>query len=145
VRLSGGVPVVVPCPQNNGFRLRADDLLAAITPQTRWLVINNPVNPSGTLYRREELAEIADVLRRHPQVWVLADGLYEQIVYDGDCAPTLAGVEPALRPRTLTISGLAKCYAMMGWRVGYAAGPAALIREMVKIQSQTTSHPSSIS
>lgn len=145
VRLLGGRPVVVSCPQNNGFRLRPEDLEAAITAKTRWLIINNPVNPSGALYRRDDLAGIADVLSRHPDVWVIADGLYEQIVFDGDRAPTLAAVAPQLKPRTLTVSGVAKSYAMMGWRVGYAAGPAALIREMTKIQSQTTSCASSIS
>lgn len=145
VRLLGGEPVIVPCPQNNGFKLRAEDLQAAITPRTRWLIINNPVNPSGAVYRRTKLAEIAAVLNRHPDVWVMADGLYEQIVFDGDCAPTLAAIEPGLMQRTLTVSGVAKAYAMMGWRIGYAAGPAALIREMVKIQSQTTSCASSIS
>ena len=145
VRLLGGKPVVVPCPQNNGFRLRPEDLQAAITPKTRWLVLNNPVNPSGALYRRDDLTEIAAVLRRHPDVWIMADGLYEQIVFDADCAPTLAEIEPSLKSRTLTIGGLAKAYAMMGWRIGYAAGPAGLIREMVKIQSQTTSCASSIS
>jgi aspartate aminotransferase len=145
VRLCGGVPVQVPCSQNNGFRLRQEDLKAAITPRTRWLILNNPVNPSGAVYRREELTEIAGVLRQHPEVWILADGLYEQIVFDGGCAPTLADIEPRLKQRTLTVSGVAKSYAMMGWRVGYAAGPAALIREMVKIQSQTTSCASSIS
>lgn len=122
VRLLGGTPVVVRCPQNNGFRLRPEDLRAAITPRTRWLVINNPVNPSGAVYRREDLAEIAAVLSRHPGVWVMADGLYEHIVFDGDHAPTLAEIEPRLQPRTLTVSGVAKSYAMMGWRVGYAAG-----------------------
>jgi aspartate aminotransferase len=145
VRLTGGSPVIVPCPQNSGFKLRPDDLHAAITPRTRWLVINNPVNPSGSVYRREELAEIAEILKQHPQVWILADGLYEQIVFDGDCAPTLAAVEPQLMQRTLTVSGIAKAYSMMGWRIGYAAGPAALIREIIKIQSQTTSCASSIS
>jgi aspartate aminotransferase len=144
VRLAGGTPVVVSCPQNNGFKLRAGDLRAAITPRTRWLVINNPVNPSGAVYRREELADIADALRQHPGIWILADGLYEQIIFDGDCAPTIADVEPDLKQRTLTVSGVAKTYAMMGWRIGYAAGPEALIREMVKIQSQTTSGASSI-
>jgi len=145
VRLLGGTPIVVPCPQNNGFRLRPEDLQAAITPRTRWLIINNPVNPSGTLYRREDLADIAAVLSRHPDIWVMVDGLYEQIVFTADCAPTLAEVEPSLQARTLTVSGIAKTYAMMGWRIGYAAGPSALIREMVKIQSQTTSGASSIS
>jgi aspartate aminotransferase len=145
VRLLGGTPVVVPCAQNNGFRLRAEDLQAAITPRTRWLIINNPVNPSGTLYRGEDLAGIAAVLSRHPDVWIMADGLYEQIVFDADCALTLAEVAPSLRQRTLTVGGIAKTYAMMGWRIGYAAGPSALIREMIKIQSQTTSCASSIS
>ena len=144
-RLAGGTPVVVTCPQNNGFRLRPDDLRAAITPRTRWLVLNNPVNPSGAVYRREELAGIAEVLKQHPDIWILADGLYEQIVFEGERAPTLAGIEPRLKPRTLTVSGVAKSYAMMGWRIGYAAGPAPLIREMIKIQSQTTSGASSIS
>ena len=145
VRLLGGTPVVMPCPQNNGFRLRAEDLQAAITPRTRWLIINNPVNPSGALYRREDLAEIAAVLRRHPDIWIMADGLYEQIVFTADCAVTLAEIAPDLKPRTLTVSGIAKTYAMMGWRIGYAAGPSELIREMIKIQSQTTSCASSIS
>jgi aspartate aminotransferase len=145
VQLLGGEPVVLPCAQNNGFKLRPEDLEAAIAAKTRWLVINNPVNPSGAVYRRDELAEIAAVLDLHPDVWIMADGLYEQIVFDGDRAPTLAAIEPRLKPRTLTVSGVAKVYAMMGWRIGYAAGPAALIREMIKIQSQTTSCASSIS
>ena len=145
VRLTGGTPVIVPCPQNNGLKLHPDDLRAAITPRTRWLIVNNPVNPSGAVYSAQQLSEIAAVLLQHPQIWILADGLYEHIVFDGLCAPTLAEIEPPLKPRTLTVSGVAKSYAMMGWRVGYAAGPATLIREMIKIQSQTTSCASSIS
>jgi aspartate aminotransferase len=145
VRLTGGTPVIVSCPQNHGLKLRPDDLRAAITPQTRWLLLNNPVNPSGAVYSPQELFDLAAVLLQHPQIWIMADGLYEHIVFDGCCAPTLAGIEPRLTPRTLTVSGVAKSYAMMGWRVGYAAGPAALIREMIKIQSQTTSCASSIS
>ena len=145
VRLTGGTPVIVPCPQNNGFKLRPEDLQAAISPRTRWLVINNPVNPSGAVYSAEQLSEIAAILLRHPDIWILADGLYEHIVFDGSRAPTLAEIEPRLKPRTLTVSGVAKTYAMMGWRIGYAAGPSALIREMIKIQSQTTSGASSIS
>ena len=144
-RLAGGTPVIVPCPQNNGFKLRPDDLQAAITPRSRWLIINNPINPSGAIYSPEELSPIASVLLRHPDIWVLADGLYEHIAFNGYCAPTLAEIEPRLKPRTLTISGVAKAYAMMGWRIGYAAGPIELIREMTKIQSQTTSCASSIS
>jgi len=145
VRLTGGTPVIVPCPQNNGFKLRPDDLQAAITARTRWLIVNNPVNPSGAVYSPEELSVIAAVLLQHPDIWILADGLYEHVVFDGLCAPTLAEIEPRLKPRTLTISGVAKAYAMMGWRIGYAAGPTALIREMIKVQSQTTSCASSIS
>jgi aspartate aminotransferase len=145
VRLAGGTPVIVPCPQNNGFKLRPRDLRAAITAQTRWLIINNPVNPSGAVYGADELSAIADILLEHPQVWVLADGLYEHIVFEGDRAPTIAEVEPHLKQRTLTVSGVAKTYAMMGWRIGYAAGPKALIGQMANIQSQTTSCPSSIS
>jgi len=145
VRLNGGTPVIVPCPQNNGFKLRADDLRTAITPRTRWLIINNPVNPSGAIYSAEQLSEIAAVLLQHPDVWILADGLYEHMVFGGVAAPTFAAIEPRLRPRTLTVSGVAKSYAMMGWRVGYAAGPAALIAAMIKIQSQTTNSASSIS
>jgi len=144
VRLASGTPVVVPCSHNNGFRLRPEDLQAAITPRTRWLIINNPVNPSGAVYSGEDLSDIAAVLLQHPQLWILADGLYEHIVFGDHCAPTLAEIEPRLKPRTLTVSGVAKTYAMMGWRIGYAAGPAVLIREMTKIQSQTTSGASSI-
>jgi aspartate aminotransferase len=145
VRLTGGTPVIVPCPQNNGFKLRPDDLEAAITARTRWLIINNPVNPSGAVYSAEELSAIAAVLLQHPDIWILADGLYEHIVFDSLHAPTMAEVEPRLKSRTLTVSGVAKTYAMMGWRIGYAAGPAALIRAMINIQSQTTSCASSVS
>jgi len=145
VRLTGGRPVILPCPQNNRFKLRPDDLAAAITLRTRWLILNNPVNPSGAVYSRAELADIAKVLLQHPEVWILCDGLYEHIVFDGLDAPTLTEVEPRLKPRTLIVSGLAKTYAMMGWRIGYAAGPAALIQAMINIQSQTTSCASSVS
>jgi aspartate aminotransferase len=145
VRLTDGTPVVVPCSQNNGFKLRPDDLQAAITARTRWVIINNPVNPTGAVYSSSELAAIAEVLLQYPDIWIMADGLYEHIVFGGQRAPTLAEIEPRLKPRTLTVSGVAKSYAMMGWRIGYAGGPAALIREMVKIQSQTTSCASSIS
>jgi aspartate aminotransferase len=145
VRLADGAPVLVRCAPENGFRLRPDDLAAAITPRTRWLVLNNPVNPSGGVYSAADLAALAEVLLAHRQVWVLADGLYEHIVFDGRRAPTIAAVEPRLAARTLTVGGVAKSYAMTGWRVGWAGGPAALIGEMAKIQSQTTSCPSSIS
>lgn len=149
VRLTGGRPVIVPCaqnpyPQNDGFKLRPTDLAVAITPRTRWLILNNPVNPSGAVYSRAELADIAAVLAQHPDIWILSDGLYEHIVFDGLRAPTLAEVEPRLKPQTLIVSGVAKTYAMMGWRIGYAAGPPALIQAMTNIQSQTTSCASSI-
>jgi aspartate aminotransferase len=144
VRLAYGTPVLLSCPQNNGFKLRPEELAAALTPRTRWLVINNPVNPTGAVYSADELAAIAAVLRAHPQVLVLADGLYEHIVFDGHRAPTFAEVAPDLRARTLTVGGVAKSYAMMGWRVGYAAGPAALIAEIAKLQSLTTACASSI-
>lgn len=145
VRLNGGQPVELACPQNNGFKLRPDDLAAAITPRTRWLILNNPVNPTGAIYTPEELARIARVLLQHPAVWLLCDDLYENIVFDGARAACLLEVEPRLRERTLVVSGVAKSYAMMGWRIGYAAGPAALIAEMAKIQSVTTSCSSSVS
>lgn len=145
VRLTEGTPVLVHCPQNSGFKLGQDDLRAAITARTRWVILNNPFNPSGAVYSTNELSRIAKVLMDHPRVWVLADGLYEHIVFDDLRAPTIAEVEPKLKPRTLTVSGVAKTYAMMGWRIGYAGGPASLIATMTKIQSQTTSCPSSIS
>lgn len=144
VRLAGGTPVVVPCVQNSGFKLRPEDLRAAITGRTRWVVINNPVNPSGAVYTAAELAALAAVLLEYPRVWVLADGLYEHIVFDGRRAPTMVEAEPRLRSRTLTVSGVAKAYAMMGWRIGYAGGPASLIRAMTAIQSHTTGGASSI-
>jgi aspartate aminotransferase len=145
VRLTDGAPVVVPCAQNNGFKLCIEDLRAAITPRTRWLVLNNPVNPSGVVYSAAELSAIADVLLDHPTVWVLTDGLYEHIVFDWLKAPTIAQIEPRLKVRTLTVSGVAKSYAMTGWRVGYAGGPTDLIAAMARIQSHTTICASSIS
>ncbi len=145
VRLVGGTPVVVSCPQNNGFKVQPEDLRAAITARTRWVIINNPVNPAGVVYSPADLLAIGAVLLDHPDIWILADGLYEHIVFSGGQAATIAAVEPRLKARTLTVSGVAKSYAMMGWRVGYAGGPAVLIQAMTKIQSQTTSCASSIS
>jgi aspartate aminotransferase len=144
VRLAGGEPVLVRCGQNNAFKLQPEDLEAAITPRTRWVVINSPNNPTGAVYTRAELGALADVLLRHPSVLILADDLYEHIVFEGLRAETIAAVEPQLKSRTLTVNGVAKAYAMMGWHIGYGAGPSMLIREMVKIQSQTTSAASSI-
>ena len=136
--------MTVVCPQNNGFRLRPEDLAAAITPRTRWLILNNPVNPTGAVYSEADIAALAAVLRDHPRVGVIADGLYEQIVYDGGHAPTFAAAAPQLRARILTVGGVAKAYAMTGWRIGYVAGDAAVIAEIAKIQSLTTSCASSI-
>jgi aspartate aminotransferase len=145
VLIAGGVPVVVPCSEANGFRLDAAQLQAAITPRTRWLFINSPSNPSGAAYSAAQLRPILDVLLNHPQVWVLADDIYEHILYDGHAFATPAAVQPALRERTLTVNGVSKSYAMTGWRIGYGAGPRALIAAMAVVQSQSTSCPSSIS
>ncbi len=145
VLLAGGEPVAVPCPQNNGFKLRAEDLDAAITPKTKWLILNSPSNPTGAAYTARELREIADVLLRHPHVWVLSDDMYEHLVYDDFRFATIAQVEPKLYERTLTLNGVSKAYCMTGWRIGFAGGPTELIKAMATIQSQSTSNPSSIS
>lgn len=143
-RLADGQPVVVTCRPEHGFKLRAEDLERAITPRTRWLVLNAPNNPSGATYTREELQELAEVLLRHPHVWVMSDDIYEHVLYDGRRFHTIAQVEPALKDRTLTINGVSKAYAMTGWRIGYGGAPAALVKAMIKLQSQSTSNPSSI-
>ncbi len=145
VLLAGGTPVVVPCPADNGFKLRPEDLERAITPKTRWLILNAPNNPSGAVYSRDELLGLAAVLARHPHVWVMTDDMYEHVLYDGRRYYTMAQVAPELKSRTLTVNGVSKAYAMTGWRIGYGAGPAALIKAMTKLQSQSTSNPSSIS
>ncbi|MDP6345010.1 MAG: pyridoxal phosphate-dependent aminotransferase [Alphaproteobacteria bacterium] len=145
VRLAGGEPVVVPCAQNNGFRLRAEDLAAAITPATRWFVYNGPNNPTGAVYDAGELTALAEVLADHPHIWVIADDIYEHFLYDGRRFATMAGVSPELAGRTLTVNGVSKAYAMTGWRLGFGGGPAALITAMAKVQGQSTACPSSIS
>ncbi|WP_431109057.1 pyridoxal phosphate-dependent aminotransferase [Variovorax paradoxus] len=145
VQICGGVPVSVPCSEANGFRLEAAQLEAAITPRTRWLFLNSPSNPSGAAYSAAQLAPLCEVLLRHPHVWVLADDIYEHILYDGLAFATPAAVEPRLRERTLTVNGVSKAYAMTGWRVGYGAGPRALIAAMAVVQSQSTSCPASVS
>ena len=145
VLLAGGTPVPVATTADCGFKLRAADLEAAITPRTKWLILNSPSNPSGGAYTRKELQDIADVLLRHPQVWVLTDDMYEHLVFDDFEFTTIAQVEPKLYDRTLTMNGVSKAYAMTGWRIGYAGGPEALIKAMAKMISQTTSNPSSIS
>ena len=145
VLLAEGSPVVVSCSQNNGFKLRAEDLEAAITPKTKWLILNSPSNPTGAAYTREELKALTDVLVKHPHVWVMTDDMYEHLIYDGFEFTTPAQVEPKLYERTLTVNGVSKAYAMTGWRIGYAGGPVELIKAIGAIQSQSTSNPSSVS
>ncbi len=145
VQLVGGTPVHIACPENNGFRLRPADLDAAITPRTKWLLLNFPNNPTGAVAGRAELAAIAGVLLRHPHVWVMCDDMYEHLHYAEERYATLAAVEPRLRERTLTVSGMSKTYAMTGWRVGFAGGPKDLIRGMVAIQGHVAAGVSTIS
>jgi len=145
VLLAGGTPVAVETTAESGFKITPQALEAAITPRSKWLIINSPSNPSGGAYTRAELQAIADVLLRHPQVWVLTDDMYEHLVFDDFEFTTIAQVEPRLYDRTLTMNGVSKAYAMTGWRIGYAAGPEPLIKAMAKMISQTTSNPSSIS
>ena len=145
VEICGGVPVLVPCDAEAGFRLRADQFERAITPKTRWLLLNSPSNPSGAAYSAEDYRPLLDVLLAHPQVWLVVDDMYEHIVYDGFDFVTPVALEPALKARTLTVNGVSKAYAMTGWRIGYAGGPKALIKAMSVIQSQSTSCPSSVS
>lgn len=137
-KLLDGRPVEVACPQNNGFKPRAEDIEAAITPRTKWLVLNNPNNPTGAACSAAELAAIAAVLRRHPHVWILSDDMYEHLIFDGFAHATMAAVAPDLADRTLTVSGVSKTYAMTGWRIGFAAGPARLIKAMVNMQGQVS-------
>ena len=144
VLLAGGEPKFITT-EAPGFRLDPADLEAAITPRTRWLILNSPSNPTGAAYTRAELRAIADVLMRHPHVWVLTDDMYEHLVFDDFEFTTIAQVEPGLYERTLTMNGVSKAYAMTGWRIGYGAGPEPLIKAMQKVMGQTTSNPSSIS
>lgn len=145
VMLAGGRPVFVAGCAAHDLKIQPDDLEKAITPRTRWLILNAPGNPSGAVYTADELAALAQVLLRHPQVWVLTDDMYEHIVYDRRVFKTIAQVEPRLRERTLTVNGVSKAYAMTGWRIGYAGGPRELISAMTKMQSHSTSNPSSVS
>ena len=140
VLLAGGEPVVVKTTAENGFRLTPAQLEAAITPKTKWFLLNGPSNPSGACYSREDLQALADVLLKHPHVWVLTDDMYEHLVYDGFKFCTIAEVEPKLYARTLTMNGVSKAYAMTGWRIGYCAGPEPLIKAMAKLQSQSASN-----
>ena len=145
VSLADGTPVFVPCGQNNGFKLRAEDLEAAITPKTKWVFLNNPCNPTGAAYSAEELKPICDVLLKHPNVWILTDDIYDKLAYDGFKPATIVQVEPKLRDRTITMNGCSKAYAMTGWRIGFAGAPVAMTKAMDKLQSQSTSNTSSIS
>jgi aspartate aminotransferase len=145
VALADGTPVFVECGQNNGFKLRAEDLEAAITPKTKWVFLNNPCNPTGAAYSAEELKPITDVLMRHPDVWVFTDDIYEKLAYDGFKPATVVQVEPRLKDRTITMNGCSKAYAMTGWRIGFAGAPLAMTKAMDKLQSQSTSNTSSVS
>lgn len=145
VLLAGGEPVVVVGHEADGFKLKPAALEAAITPRTKWLILNSPSNPTGAAYTQGELEALAEVLRRHPQVWVMTDDMYEHLIYGDFDYTTIAQVAPDLYDRTLTINGVSKAYAMTGWRIGYAGGPKPLIDLMRKVAGQTTSNPSSIS
>jgi aspartate aminotransferase len=145
VLVADGTPVIVQCPEAKGFKLQPEDLERAITPRTKWLIMNSPSNPTGAAYSHAELRAICDVLLRHPQVWVLTDDMYEKLVYDGFEFHTPAEIEPKLYERTLTMNGVSKAYCMTGWRIGYGAGPQKLVTAMTTIQSQSTSNASSIS
>ena len=144
VQFAGGVPVIAPAGPEQDYKLSPAALEAAITPRTKWVILNSPSNPTGAAYTVAELRALGDVLVRHPQVWVFADDMYEHIVYDGFRFATIAEVCPELYERTLTVNGCSKAYAMTGWRIGFAGGPAWLIKAMAKLQSQSTSNPCSI-
>jgi len=143
--VADGTPVAITCSEDNGFKLTPAQLAAAITPRTKWLVLNSPGNPTGATYSRAELAALAEVLLRHPHVWILTYDIYEHLLFDGREFCTIAQVEPRLYERTLTVNGVSKAYSMTGWRIGYAGGPKELMRNMAKLQSQSTSNPCSIS
>jgi aspartate aminotransferase len=145
VALADGESRIVPCQEENGWKLQPADLAAAITPETRWLILNSPNNPTGAVYSADELRALADVLLAAPQVLIMADDIYEHICHPPAQFATLAQVEPRLSERVLTINGVSKGYSMTGWRIGYAGGPAWLISAMLILQSQSTSNPSSIS
>ena len=145
VMLAEGTPVFVEGAETNGFKLTAQQLDAAITPNTKWVMLNSPSNPTGAAYTRHELKALTDVLLRHPDVWVLTDDIYEHIIYDDFEFTTAAQIEPGLHDRTLTLNGVSKAYCMTGWRLGYGAGPVELIKAMNVVQSQSTTHTASIS
>ena len=144
VQFAGGTPVIAPAGPEQNYKLSPEALEAAITPRTKWVILNSPSNPTGAAYSADELKALGDVLLRHPQVWVLADDMYEHIVYDGFRFATIAEVVPELYERTLTVNGCSKAYSMTGWRIGYAGGAPWLIKAMAKLQSQSTSNPCSV-
>ena len=144
VQFAGGTPVIAPAGPEQGYKLSPAALAAAITPRTKWVILNSPSNPTGAAYTAAELAALGEVLARHPQVWIFADDMYEHIVYDGFGFATIAQVCPELYDRTLTVNGCSKAYAMTGWRIGFAGGASWLIKAMAKLQSQSTSNPCSI-
>jgi aspartate aminotransferase len=144
-KFADGVPVVVQCLEENGFKLTPEQLEAAITPKTRWLILNSPNNPAGSVYSESELKALGDVLARHERVLVMSDDIYEHIIFDGRRYSTLAAAAPHMRERTLTMNGVSKAYSMTGWRIGICGGPADLIKTMSKLQNQSTGNPSSVS
>jgi aspartate aminotransferase len=144
VQFAGGMPVVVPAGPEQGYKLTPEALEAAITPRTKWVILNSPSNPTGVAYSADDLRGLGAVLARHPHVWIFADDMYEHVVYDGFRFATIAQVCPELYERTLTVNGCSKAYSMTGWRIGYAGGAAWLIKAIAKLQSQSTSNPCSI-
>ena len=145
VALAEGTPVIIEAAESNGFKITPEQLEAAITPRTKWVMLNSPSNPTGAAYTADDIRALTDVLMRHENVWVLTDDMYEHIIYDDFAFATPAQIEPRLYDRTLTINGVSKAYSMTGWRIGYAGGPLELIRAMNIIQSQSTTHATSIS
>jgi aspartate aminotransferase len=145
VALAGATTVPIDTDLASGFKLSPRALEAAITPRTKWVILNSPSNPSGAAYTRAELKALTDVVLKHPDVWILTDDIYEHLIYDGFTFTTPAEVEPRLKDRTLTLNGVSKAYSMTGWRIGYGAGPSLLIKAMAKLQSQSTTNPTSIS
>jgi aspartate aminotransferase len=145
VLLGGGTPVIVEAKIEDGFVLKPEALEAAITPKTKWIIFNQPSNPTGACYSPAQLKALTDVLLKHPQVWVMTDDIYEHLVYDGFKFRTVADAEPKLKERTLTVNGVSKAYAMTGWRIGYCGGPALLIKAIAKLQSQSVTNAASIS
>ncbi|HEX4409602.1 MAG TPA: pyridoxal phosphate-dependent aminotransferase [Xanthobacteraceae bacterium] len=144
VLLAGGTPVEVVTSMDNGFKMKPEQLEAAITPKTKWIIFNSPSNPTGAAYTRDELKAVTDVLLRHPQVHVMSDDMYEHLVYDDFKFYSPAQIEPRLYERTLTVNGCSKAYCMTGWRIGYAGGPEVLVKTMAMIQSQSTSNPTAV-